>query len=203
MGAPSINKLFNFSNRINMRFLGGCLLIPLLTACASSNIAPGYANETSQRQVEEYRLDTGDQVRLIVFGEDNLSGEFVVNGSGKVSLPLIGEISAARKTTDELKYNIESALADGYLKNPRVNIELLNYRPFYVLGEVENSGEYPYSEDMTVLNAVATAGGFTYRANTKTVFIKRAGARSEERFSLTATTPVQPGDTIRIGERIF
>ena len=203
MGAPSINKLSNFFNRINMRLIKACLLIPFLTACGTSSIAPGSTNEATQRQVEEYRLDTGDQVRLIVFGEDNLSGEFVVNGSGKVSLPLIGEIAAARKTTDELKYNIQNALADGYLKNPRVNIELLTYRPFYVLGEVENSGEYPYSEDMTVLNAVATAGGYTYRANTKTVFIKRPGARGEERFSLTATTPVQPGDTIRIGERLF
>lgn len=178
--------------------VGGCF-----TACGTTVIADGTSAETAQRQVEEYKLGTGDQLRLIVFGEENLSGEFVVNGAGSVSLPLIGEVQAASKTTSELKADIKTALANGYLKQPRVNLELLNYRPFYVLGEVENSGEYPYSEDMTVLNAVATAGGFTYRANTKSVFIKRAGANSEERYSLTATTPVQPGDTIRVGERLF
>jgi len=127
----------------------------------------------------------------------------VVNGAGNVSLPLIGEIPAASKSTSELKTNIETALSNGYLKQPRVNVELLNYRPFYVLGEVETSGEYPYSENMTVLKAVATAGGLTYRANKKLVFIKRTGTTSEERYELTATTPVQPGDTIRIGERLF
>lgn len=175
----------------------------LLGACATAGIAPGYSVEASQREVQTYRLDTGDRLRMIVFGEDDLSGEFVVGGSGEVSLPLIGEVMASGKSTAELRADVEAALADGYLLEPRVNIELLTYRPFYVLGEVQNSGEYPYSEDMTVLNAVATAGGFTYRANTKVVFIKRAGAAAEERFALTATTPVQPGDTIRIGERLF
>lgn len=192
-----------FFNRIFTWLIGLCILVPMLGACSTGGIAPGQSAESLQRQVEVYRLGTGDRLRLNVFDEDNLSGEFVVGGAGTVSLPLIGEIKATGKSPAELKTDIEAALADGYLKSPRVNIELLNYRPFYVLGEVTNSGEYPYSEDMTVLKAVATAGGFTYRANKKSVFIKRAGAAAEERFSLTATTPVQPGDTIRISERLF
>ncbi len=203
MGATKVEGPITFRNRIFACLIGAGFLVPMLGGCATGGIAPGYSNETLQRQVEVYRLGTGDRLRLNVFGEDNLSGEFVVGGAGTVSLPLIGEIMATGKSPIELKTDIEAALADGYLKAPRVNIELLNYRPFFVLGEVANSGEYPYSEDMTVLNAVATAGGFTYRANKKSVFIKRAGAAAEERFSLTATTPVQPGDTIRIGERLF
>ena len=203
MGAIQVEGSLTLRNRMFAWFLGVFFLLPILGACTTSGIAPGYSDETLQRQVEIYRLGTGDRLRLNVFGEDNLSGEFVVGGAGTVSLPLIGEVQATGKSPAELKTDIEAALADGYLKAPRVNIELLNYRPFFVLGEVANSGEYPYSEDMTVLNAVATAGGFTYRANKKAVFIKRAGAAAEERFALTATTPVQPGDTIRIGERLF
>ena len=203
MGAIKGEGPNTLRNRIFAWLIGICFLSPLLGACTTGAIAPGQSAETLQRQVEVYRLGTGDRLRLNVFGEDNLSGEFVVGGAGTVSLPLIGDIKATGKSPVELKTDIEAALADGYLKAPRVNIELLNYRPFYVLGEVANSGEYTYSEDMTVLNAVATAGGFTYRANKKSVFIKRAGAAAEERFALTATTPVQPGDTIRIGERLF
>lgn len=203
MGALKVEGPETSLYRILAWLIGVCCILTLLGGCASGGIAPGHSDETLQRQVEVYRLGTGDRLRLNVFGEDNLSGEFVVGGAGTVSLPLIGDITATGKSPTELKTDIEAALADGYLKSPRVNIELLNYRPFFVLGEVSNSGEYPYAEDMTVLNAVATAGGFTYRANKKTVFIKRAGAAAEERFALTATTPVQPGDTIRIGERLF
>lgn len=191
------------SGRAAIRIIILCLTAGVMASCTTAGIAPGSNYEVNQRQVEQYKLGTGDRLRLIVFGEDNLSGEFIVNGSGNVSLPLIGEIRAENKSTTELKDSIESALANGYLKQPRINIELLNYRPFYVLGEVETSGEYPYLEGMTVLNAVATAGGFTYRANKKVVYIKRPGATSEQQFALTATTPVQPGDTIRIGERLF
>lgn len=199
--------MFNIvRNSVAMRFLrvlGMMGLALSFAACAATGIAPGSSDEAAQRKVEVYKLGTGDQLRLIVFGEDNLSGEFVVNGAGNLSVPLIGEVPAANKSMAELKSDIVAALENGYLKEPRVNIELLNYRPFYVLGEVETSGEYPYSEDMTVLKAVATAGGFTYRANTKIIYIKRAGSNSEDRYSLTATTPVSPGDTIRVVERLF
>ena len=92
---------------------------------------------------------------------------------------------------------------EGYVKDPRVSVEVMTYRPFYILGEVQKPGEYPYSNGLTVLNAVATAGGFTYRANTKKVFIKRAESSTEEKYPLNSQTPVAPGDTIRIGERLF
>lgn len=95
------------------------------------------------------------------------------------------------------------ALKDGYLRDPRVSAEVLNFRPFYILGEVQEPGEYPFTNNLTVLNAVATAGGFTYRAAKDRVYIKRNGADTEQREPLTATTRVWPGDTIRIGERLF
>ena len=150
-----------------------------------------------------YRLGAGDQVRIIVFGEEDLSGEFFVDGSGMVSLPLIGEAPAAGKTLAEFRTELEARLSDGYLNDPRVSAEVLNYRPFYILGEVEESGEYPYTDGLTVMNAVARAGGFTYRANTRVVFIKRANTEAEVEVPLTAIVRVMPGDTIRIAERFF
>ncbi len=151
----------------------------------------------------EYHLGSGDKVRIIVFGEESLTGEFFVSAAGTISFPLIGDISAEGLTIPQLQKAVESKLADGYLKQPRVSAEVLNYRPFYILGEVMKPGEYPYTSGLTVLNAVATAEGFTYRADTHKVYIKRATSLGEHEFPLTTATPVQPGDTIRIGERFF
>ena len=110
---------------------------------------------------------------------------------------------AQGQTIPEFQRAIETELQKGYLKDPRVSVEVLNYRPFYILGEVENPGEYPYTNGLSVLNAVATAGGFTYRANNRRVFIKRADDDAEREYPLTPMTPVAPGDTIRIKERFF
>jgi len=126
--------------------------------------------------IPEYRLGANDKIRVITFGEDSLTGEFFIGGSGKVSLPLIGEVQAAGLSISQFQNEVETALKQGYLKDPHVSVEVLTYRPFYILGEVQKPGEYPYSNGLTVLNAVATANGFTYRANDKKVFIKRADA---------------------------
>ena len=155
------------------------------------------------RDIPEYRMGSGDKIRVITFGEEALTGEFFVGGSGNVSLPLIGEVKAAGLSISEFQGQVETKLKEGYLKEPRVSVEVLNYRPFYILGEVEKPGTYPYTNGLTVLNAVATAEGFTYRANTKRVFIKRGDGGSEQEFPLTSQTLVAPGDTIRIGERFF
>ena len=151
----------------------------------------------------EYRLGSGDKIRLIVFGEPDLSGEFTISGDGIVSLPLIKEVRAAGQTATQLQANVENAFKEGYLKDPRVSIEVLSFRPFYILGEVNKPGEYPYSNGITVVNAVALASGYTYRANQKKVFIRHAGATAEEEVPLTSVTMVAPGDTIRIAERYF
>ena len=151
----------------------------------------------------ENRLGSGDKIRVITFGEESLTGEFFVGGEGKVSLPLVGELPAAGKTAREFQTEVEDSLKQGYLKEPKVSVEVLTYRPFYILGEVMKPGEYPYTNHLTVLNAVATAAGFTYRADTKKVFIKRANEGQERVYPLTTGTQVAPGDTIRIGERFF
>jgi polysaccharide export outer membrane protein len=156
-----------------------------------------------QRVLDDYRLGAGDKIRVIVFGEEALTGEFFVGGSGKVSLPLIGEVQAAGLTIKEFQAEVTTSLQEGYLKDPKVSAEVLTYRPFYILGEVNKPGEYPYTNGLTVLNAVATANGFTYRANTKKVFVRHARDTSEHEYPLTTSTAVAPGDTIRIAERFF
>lgn len=151
----------------------------------------------------DYQLGVADELRITVFNEPNLSGQFVINSNGMLSLPLIGEVRAAGTTVDGLRGDIARRLGDGYLIDPKVTLEVLTFRPFYILGEVNKPGKYAYSSGLTVLNAVATAEGFTYRANKRKVFIKRAGASEEVPVKLQPATPVQPGDTIRIGERYF
>lgn len=161
------------------------------------------AATADQPTVPEYILGSGDKVRVITFGEEQLTGEFFVGGEGRVALPLIGEIKAGGLTVRQFQGEIETALKDGYIKEPRVSVEVLNYRPFFILGEVKSPGTYPYTSGLTVLNAVATAEGFSYRADTKKVHIKRANENEERTYPLTTATPVAPGDTIRIGERFF
>ena len=155
------------------------------------------------QSVSDYRLASADKVRIDVFGEDALGGAFVINAEGKVALPLIGEVQAAGLTVAQLQEAVTQALSQGYLNQPRVTAQVLTYRPIYILGEVNRPGEYPYVPDLTALNAVATAQGFTYRANTRRIFVRRAGSQTEEPQPLTADTRVSPGDTLRIGERYF
>jgi polysaccharide export outer membrane protein len=152
---------------------------------------------------EAYRLGAGDKLRVIVFNEPTLSGEFTVGATGALAMPLIGDIDAEGSTVKELADEIVKKLADGYLRDPRVSLAVLTYRPFYILGEVSKPGEYPYSSNLTVMNAVARAEGFTYRANKRKVFIKHAGQTVEAQVDLTPDLEVKPGDTIRIGERYF
>jgi len=174
-----------------------------LLAAAPSAAQPEPAGAPVAATVADYRLGAGDKIRVITFGEEALTGEFYVSGSGKVSLPLVGDVQAAGKSVPEFQRMVENSLKDGFLKDPKVSVEVLNYRPFYILGEVQKPGEYPYTNALTVQNAVATANGFTYRANQKKVFIKRADSTEEKEYPLTSSTPVSPGDTIRIGERFF
>jgi protein involved in polysaccharide export with SLBB domain len=150
-----------------------------------------------------YRLGPADRVRMIVFDEPNLSGEFIVNSNGALSLPLIGDVPAAGQRLEEVRSDIERRLAAGYFVKPRVSLDLISFRSFFILGEVNKPGEYPYSPGLTVFNAVAKAEGFTYRANRRRVFIKHPEDPAEVRRALDSSTLVQPGDTVRIGERFF
>jgi polysaccharide export outer membrane protein len=165
-------------------------------ACATTGPAPDVT------QPFEYRLGPADQVRITVFNEPGLTGQFVVGSQGAISYPLVGSIQASGLTVEEFSRALQTALS-AYLRQPSVSVEVTNYRPFFILGEVQRPGTYPYSARLTVLNAVATAGGFTYRANRGRVFVRHADESEERMYPLTVTTPVLPGDTVRIGERFL
>ncbi|MDG4720109.1 MULTISPECIES: polysaccharide biosynthesis/export family protein [Thalassospira] len=154
-------------------------------------------------QQPTYTLGSGDKVRVTVFGEQDLSGEFEISGDGQISLPLIGNLDAGGKSLRQLKETMESALREGYLKDPKVAIEVMNYRPFYILGEVNEPGSYPYVSGMSVLNAVALGGGFTYRADKEDILIIRGGDESRKPEKATPETVVLPGDIVRVEERFF
>lgn len=180
------------------------LLVTGAAAVAGCQSMPAtVVEEATSRTVGDYQLGSGDRIRLSVFGESELSGEYVVSGAGILSIPLAGDINARGQTITEVQRAVELALRQGFILNPQVSAEVLTYRPFYVLGEVNRPGTYPYAVGLTVLNAVATAGGFTYRGDTRRVFIRRDGNLNEEAFALSSSLQVAPGDTIRIGERRF
>lgn len=168
-----------------------------VAACATM---PSTPDDVAQQT--EYRLGPGDQLRITVFNEQDLTGQYVVGSQGTIAYPLVGEVQAAGLTVPEFTQSLQAAL-EAYLRQPNVAVEVANYRPFFILGEVQRPGTYPYSASLTVLNAVATAGGFTYRANRSRVFIRHANEAEEHAYPLTIATPVLPGDTVRIGERLF
>lgn len=169
----------------------------LLSACASPTSRPAGAWQPTQ-----YRLGPADQLRITVFNEPGLTGPYVVGAQGTIAYPLVGDLRAAGLTVPEFTDVLRTALSE-YVRTPSVSVEVANYRPFFILGEVTRPGTYPYQVDITVMNAVATAGGFTYRANCGRVFIRHASEDVERAYDLTVSTPVMPGDTVRIGERIF
>lgn len=188
-----------------------CIIAVLMLATMGASLAdPAVARgqaETAAASAEnlEYRLAPGDKIRVVVFGEESLTGEYVIASSGNLSFPLIGNLPATDKTVEGLQTALAAALADGYLKNPRVTIQVISFRPFFILGEVTRPGEYAVTTGLTVEQAVATAGGYTYRANTRKVFIRRANETSETLVDLRGGSPVvvRAGDTIRIAERHF
>jgi polysaccharide export outer membrane protein len=194
----------------------GC--IALLVACqsgpetvASADPAPPappapQASPSPQATASrpEYLLDTGDKLKITVYGETELSGEFEVDGQGDISMQLIGEVRAKGMTLRDLQRSIEARFKDGqFLRDPQVSAEVMNYRPFYIRGEVRNAGEYPYISGLTVMNAIARAGDFSYRADRRRVFITSKNSAVARELPLTSDLLVQPGDTIEIKDRLF
>jgi polysaccharide export outer membrane protein len=150
----------------------------------------------------QYQLASGDKISITVFGHTDLSGEYTLDGRGNFAMPLIGTVQANQLTTSELEARIAEQYSNGYLIDPKITVQVLNYRPFYILGEVNRPGQYEYVNGMTVLNAVALAGGFTYRAKQDGVTVKRGGANAEP-VLVNAATPILPGDIITVPERFF
>ena len=153
--------------------------------------------------VAAYKLGVGDKVRVTVYGEKDLSGDFDVNDQGEVTLPLIGAVRIAGKSVGDAETVITNAYGKNYLVNPHVNLQVMNYRPFFILGEVKNPGSYPYVNGMTVVNAVALAGGYTPRANQKGIEVKRGSTPGGADATVSEDAGVLPGDIIRVPERFF
>lgn len=147
----------------------------------------------------QYRLGPGDKLRVTVFNEADLSGEFALDGQGFIRLPLVGQVAAAGQTSSSLETRIaEAFVGGGFLLNPRVSVEIVAYRPFYIIGEVAKPGEYAYVHAMTVPNAIALAGGYTDRAVQSRVWVRRQGESVERELRADESTRIYPGDVIRV-----
>jgi polysaccharide export outer membrane protein len=159
-----------------------------------------YAYAPSQ---QPYTLDAGDKLRVNVFGQQGISGAYMVDAGGNVSLPLIGAVPARGFTPDQLSRMIAERLKQGYVRDPSVTVAVEAYRPFFILGEVTTPGQYPYVPNMTAESAVAIAGGFSARAQKRTIELTRNAGGQHFKGEVPLTTPLRPGDTIVVKERWF
>lgn len=171
-------------------------------AQADDKAAQAAGAAPSSSGINDYVLGVGDKLQVTVFGEDDLSGEFQVSSTGTVSMPLIGEVRAAGQTASQVEAAIVGKLASGYMKDPHVSLQVATYRPFFIVGEVMKPGSYTYVNGMTVINAVALAGGYTYRADKGDIKLKHGGPDGQE-AKAGESTPVLPGDVISVPERFF
>lgn len=187
----------------------GLLLLGLVMAGCESGASLGPVSPAEQQALIESAATTsptlhpGEKIRVIVFGEDRLSGEYEIDPAGFVSLPLAGTIKAAGLSKQQLERDLSKKFSGEYLRNPRVTIDVTSFRPFYILGEVTKAGEYPFKSGLNVMSAIAIAGGTTYRANRSTVLIQHIGENGFKEYPLSPTIPVSPGDLIRVPERYF
>jgi polysaccharide export outer membrane protein len=181
------------------------ICLALCLAAALAGCAPPYAGADRFRADMNlpYQLASGDRLRVIVFGQDQLTNSYSIDGAGNLSMPLIGLVRAQSLTTAQVTAAIEDRLRQGYLRDPKVSVEVEAYRPFFVLGEVGVAGQYPYVNDLTAQNAIAIAGGFTPRGDQSSVELTRVVDGRAATTSVPLTFPVRPGDTITVRERFF
>lgn len=188
-----------------------CLVLAGLTAgcTAAANVQQGgahaesYAAAKSPAPVGTYVLGPGDRLRVKVYNDADMTGEYEVNSSGFVSVPLVGEVRASGLTTRQLERTIADRMRGKISQDPKVNVEIAAYAPFYIYGEVRKAGSYPFQPGLTIADAIATAGGLTYRADEDKVFVRHAGSRVEDVVPLDAPYRIAPRDNIRVSERIF
>lgn len=169
----------------------------LLGGCAASIPV---SDPNTLATVPVYRMGPGDTVRVSVFSVPNLSGDFAVSDDGTISYAMLGPIKATGLTVEELRQRVAAELAKGYVNDPQVSAQIVTFRPYYVMGEVSQPGRYALGDNVTALRAIATAGGLTYRASRKYVFLRRDG-RDEIKLPLDSDFQVLPGDVLRVGER--
>lgn len=173
-----------------------------LSGCATSSYPSSSVSDANTTVSSGYGVAAGDNLKITVFDEPSLTGEFLVDSSGNLAMPLIEKVSVTGKTPNEVAALVGSSLkSGGYVLDPKVSVEVLAYRPVYVLGEVAQPGEYPYSPDLTFFQAIAKAGGFTPRANKTIVVLQRAAWSTPRTIKLTdEPLMIAPGDTVIIEE---
>lgn len=183
------------------------ILLIISIALTAGACATRATPKTSAGQLPEagpYKLDSGDRLRVVIFGQEDISGEYAVDGSGFISMPLINQVEARGRSVNELEKDIAGRLQSGnLLVNPSVSVQVATFRPFFILGEVRQPGQFPYVEGMTVLTAVAMAGGFTYRAETDSYTLTRKSGDKAIEARAERNTVVMPGDVIFVSERYF
>jgi polysaccharide export outer membrane protein len=193
------------NRRCGRRRIGGWLagvqavLLLLLSGLLHAQDSPAVDADS----VSGYQLGPRDRISVTVFNHPDLSGEYVLDGDGRFSMPLIGVVDAGGKTPVELEEVLVNRFRPDYLVNPRISIEVRNYRPYYLIGEVQSTGSFPYVAGITYLTAIAMAGGYSYRAKKDVVYVIRGNDPEQEEIKLDANEKVQPGDIIRVAERLF
>ena len=170
-------------------------------ASAPAPMPVGYA--APARYDASYHLDAGDKLRVVVYGQEGLTNSYAIDAGGSITMPLIGAVPARGRTTAGLAGEIAARLRNGYIREPSVAVEIEAYRPFFILGEVTQPGQYPYVANMTVETAVAIAGGFAPRAFRQTAIVTRFVNGEQVRMTVPITCPIRPGDTVNVQERWF
>ncbi|WP_322515263.1 polysaccharide biosynthesis/export family protein [Rhodopseudomonas palustris] len=191
--------------------LGGCMRrsgpVAIQPSNALDSMAYGgraaYAPAPMPGPHSEYRLDAGDRLRIVVYGQEGLTNTYAIDASGAITMPLIGSVPARGRTPAGLAAAISARLRNGFIREPSVAVEIDQYRPFYILGEVLAPGQYPYVPGMTVESAVAIAGGFSPRARRDSVTLTHPDGGAMVRAVVPLGTPLTPGDTVMVSERWF
>ena len=175
----------------------------LVSGCGAGSISEAEQQSLAAAATAPPTLQPGDKINVNVFGENKLSGQYEIDQSGQISLPLSGTIKAQGLTQSELEQALAKKFRSEYLKNPKVTVTIVTLAPYYMMGEVKNPGQFAYKSGLNVLTAMAIAGGPTYRASRSTVEIQRRGETTKRDYPISASVPILPGDVINVPERYF
>ena len=170
---------------------------------APAPVAVAYAAPAPAPVEAPYRLDAGDRLRVVVYGQEGLTNTYAISAGGTITMPLIGSVPARGRTPQGLAADIAARLRNGFIREPSVAVEVESYRPFFILGEVQAPGQYPYVPNMTAESAVAIAGGYSPRAKRDRVTLTHTDASGTSRAIVPPGTLISPGDTVLVGERWF
>ena len=181
----------------------GLLLLPLAACTQTTGPVLTPSDFAARYPATVGLLGPGDRMRIALYGDEAMTGEYDVLADGTISLPLIGAVKAEGLSIEQLRQAVEARLAAGFYASPRISAQVILSRPVYVLGEVNKAGAFPYVPDLTLAKVAALAGGYTYRARTNVIGIRRAGAAEEVLVTADQAMPLAPGDTVRVLERHF